>query len=67
MLRRALKRRKKMKNGEIADISGYSTRLTGTKRITALFLGVAGGILAGVFVSRSFWNKRNPTGYCRTL
>jgi uncharacterized membrane protein YfcA len=49
MLRSALKRRKKMKNGEIADISGYSTRLTGTKRIIASFFGVAGGILAGVF------------------
>jgi len=49
MLRSALKRRKKMKNGEIADINGYSTRLTGTKRIIASFFGVAGGILAGVF------------------
>jgi len=38
-----------MKNGEIADINGYSTRLTGTKRIIASFFGVAGGILAGVF------------------
>ncbi|MEN6593237.1 MAG: sulfite exporter TauE/SafE family protein [Methanobacterium sp.] len=49
MLRTVLKRRKKMKNGEITDISGYSTRLTGIKRIIASFFGIASGILAGIF------------------
>lgn len=61
MLRSAFKRRKRMKNGEITDSSGDSTKLTGLKRIIASFF-------------RSRWrnNGRNfrnkwKTCYCRTL